>query len=122
MSANADLLLERYAQLRREGYDEFGAGLELGLRIGEAREFERSYKAAARRYGPPAGRNRPYQYLGPSAPAHKGSEAVTFSEDADERYVRAVLAKGGYPRGSGHGWLGPDGKRWRAPSTRKATA
>lgn len=43
-----------------------------------------------------------------------GGEHFVIDADKDARHVALILSKGGYPCGTGHGWCGPDGRRWRA--------
>lgn len=101
---------ERYIALRREGYDEFGAGVELKLRSWQATAYERAFKAAIGEK-PRAWLDEPM----PAPPTRVSREVIALSDEGfdDRDHVKAVLKAGGYPRGSAHGWRGPDGKPWR---------
>lgn len=49
----------------------------------------------------------------PTGPPLWGSEPDKFFHD--DEHVASVLALGGYPRATvKQGWLGPDGRAWRA--------
>lgn len=110
---------ERYAALRREGYDGFGASIEMGLTGSEARALEGAYRKSAPEPSlRPKGRrpgsvSRSPSGLLPDTPAWLGPafDADAFAY-ADSKHVVAIMQMGGFPRGTGTHWVGPGGNRW----------
>lgn len=107
-------LADQYAQLRNDGYDERGAGIQMALSLDVQRALERSYhgrKASLEKVDHIAA-------LRPSYGAESSvSHEMDFNETLDQKHVALIMAKGGYPRATirkGKGfWVGPDDRRWR---------
>lgn len=95
-------LQDRYDALRETGLVPRQCRQQLGIASRKWWTFENLYHQKKRE-------ERAAKYPFASAPYQDEDRRKV----AESRYVSAVLAAGGFPTGTGAGYIGPDGQPWR---------